>query len=311
MVKLALQFLYIKDQKIKTSNFCQTLNKTIMKRKLILLAAILGLTVANAQETAEEGPKDGWTKTGTISFLLNQSAFDNWIAGGESNISGTLGINYDFNLLKGDWTWDNKLIAAFGLTKIEGEDTQKSDDRLEWNSLLGRKASGNWYYSGFLNFKTQFADDLDSDTDGPTKFLSPAYLQIGPGMLWKKSDNLKVNIAPATSRIIIVDKELTLPNKAYFGVEEGKSTRYELGASISGYAKFNLMENVSMENILNLYSNYLEDPQNIDLDYTMNLVMTINKYLSANLAFQTIYDDNAFKGFQTREVFGLGVNYNF
>ena len=117
-----------------------------MKKTLLLLAVLLGLSATYAQETTDEGPKDGWTKTGTISFLLNQSAFDNWIAGGESNISGTLGINYDFNLLKGDWTWDNKLIAAFGLTKIEGQDTQKSDDRLEWNSLLGRKASGNWYY---------------------------------------------------------------------------------------------------------------------------------------------------------------------
>lgn len=130
-------------------------------------------------------------------------------------------------------------------------------------------------------------------------------------MLWKKSDNLKVNIAPATSKLVIVDKDLTLPMEAYFGVEEGKSTRYELGAAIGAYYKFNLMENVSMENILNLYSNYLEDPQNVDVDYTMNLVMTINKYLSANLAFQAIYDDNAFRGLQTREVFGLGVNYNF
>jgi hypothetical protein len=285
--------------------------KIIMKKLLLLITILFGISTSYAQENTEEGPKDGWTKTGTISFLLNQSAFDNWVAGGQSNVSGTLGLNYDFNLLKNDWTWDNKLIAAFGITKIKGQDSQKSDDRLEWNSLLGRKASGNWYYSAFLNFKTQFADDLDSDTDGPTKFLSPAYLQIGPGMLWKKSDNLKVNIAPATSRLVIVDKDLTLPNDAYFGVEEGKSTRYELGASIGAYAKFNLMENVSMENILNLYSNYLEDPQNVDLDYTMNLVMTINKYLSANLAFQTIYDDNAFEGFQTREVFGLGVNYSF
>jgi len=66
-----------------------------------------------------------------------------------------------------------------------------------------------------------------------------------------------------------------------------------------------------MENILNLYSNYLEEVQNVDLDYTMNIVMSINKYLSANLSFQTIYDDNAFEGLQTREVFGLGINYGF
>jgi len=281
-----------------------------MKKQTLLFVALLICSITFSQEKEEE-PKDGWKRSGNISFLINQSAFDNWIAGGNSNITGTVGVNYDFNYKKGDINWDNKLILAFGLTKIKGEDVQKSDDRIEWNSLLGKKASGYWFYSAFLNFKTQFADDLDSDTDGPTKFLSPGYLQFGPGMLWKKSDNLKVNFAPATAKLVIVDKNLTLPNDAYFGVEEGKSTRFELGAAIGAYYKFNLMENVSMENILNLYSNYLEETQNVDLDYTMNIVMSINKYLSANLSFQTIYDDNAFEGFQTREVFGLGINYGF
>ena len=66
-----------------------------------------------------------------------------------------------------------------------------------------------------------------------------------------------------------------------------------------------------MENILNLYSNYLDKPQNVDVDYQMNLVMKINKYMSANLALQTIYDDNAITKVQVRQVFGLGVNYGF
>ena len=66
-----------------------------------------------------------------------------------------------------------------------------------------------------------------------------------------------------------------------------------------------------MENILNLYSNYLEDPQNVDLDYTMNLNMKVNKYLSANVIFQAIYDDNAVGAFQIREVLGVGFNYGF
>mgnify|MGYP000200103167 CR=1 FL=1 len=66
-----------------------------------------------------------------------------------------------------------------------------------------------------------------------------------------------------------------------------------------------------MENIANLYSNYLDKPGNVDIDYQMNLVMKINKYLSTNVSFQAIYDDNAFQGFQTRQVFGLAVNFGF
>lgn len=278
-------------------------------KKILLIILSVQLSSSFAQNNEE--PQPNWTKKGIITFLVNQSSFENWIAGGISNVSGALSINYDFNYKKNDWTWENKLIANFGLTKIKNQDIQKSSDLLEWNSVVGKKAKGYWYYSAFLNFKTQFADDLDKDTKGPTKFLSPGYLQFGPGMLWKKSDNLKVNIAPATSRLIIVDKDLTKPDKGYFGVEEGKSTRYELGASVGAYYKLDLMKNISMENILNLYSNYLEDPQNVDLDYTMNLVMSVNDFISANLSYQTIYDDNAFRGLQTRQVFGIGINYNF
>jgi hypothetical protein len=71
------------------------------------------------------------------------------------------------------------------------------------------------------------------------------------------------------------------------------------------------MTNVSVENTLNLFSNYLDRPQEVDLDYSLAIVMKINRYLSTNLAFQTIYDNNAFPGFQTRQVFGAGVNFGF
>ena len=283
-----------------------------MKNIVLLIALTIQIQSIYSQEVTQESPPvSPWKKVGTFSFLVNQSSFDNWIAGGVSNISGAIGVNYDFNYSKANWSWDNKIIVAFGITKIKAQDIQKSNDRLEWNSVLGKKAKGIWNYSLFLNFKTQFTDDLNSETKGPTRILSPGYLQVGPGMLWKKSDDLKVNIAAATSKLIVVDKELTLPDDAYFGVEEGSSVRYELGASIGAYYKFTLMENITMENILNMYSDYLEDPQNVDFDYTINIVMGINKYFSTNLAFQAIYDDNAFQGLQTRQMIGLGINYSF
>ncbi|MBT8255822.1 MAG: DUF481 domain-containing protein, partial [Bacteroidia bacterium] len=150
---------------------------------------------------------------------------------------------------------------------------------------------------------------------------SPGYLQAGPGMLWKKSDNLKVNIAPATARVILVSGDFTEvmggqtaedafnDMGGYFGVDANETTRFEFGAAVGAYAKFNVMENISLENVLNLYSNYLEDPQNVDIDYTLNLVMSINKWITANFVFQAIYDDNAVEGFQIREGLGIGVTY--
>ena len=280
-----------------------------MKRGFFLL--LLVSTVGFSQETVVDSTKH-WTRKGVFTFLANQSSFSNWQAGGQNNFAGNVGINYDFNYKNGDWNWDNKIIAAYGLTKIKGADTQKTDDRLEFNSLLGKKASGYWFYSAFFNFKTQMDTGLDPATQTVriSHFFSPAFFQFGPGMLWKKSDNLKVNIAPATSKLIVVHDHFTEFGSS-FGVEQGETTRYELGAAINGYYKFNIMENVSVENILNLYSNYLEEAKNVDIDYQLNIVMKINKYLSTNFAFQTIYDDNAFRGFQTKQIIGLGVNYGF
>ena len=301
-------------------------------RKIALLAlCVFGMINAKAQNTEKENLKkneealkksgeerpSGWVKKGVITALASQSSFNNWLAGGQNNFSGNANLNYDFNYKDSLWTWDNKFLLAYGINKIKGADTQKTDDRIEFNSLAGRKAFGeHWYYSMFFNFKTQMDSGLDPETRTVriSHFFSPAYFQFGPGLLWKKNDNLKVNIAPATSKIIVVHGHFTdgLPDGiTYFGVEGGKTMRYELGAALNAYFKYEIMANVSAENILNLYSNYLEDPQNVDLDYQLNIVMKINKYLTTNFSFQTIYDDNAFEGFQTRQILGVGATYGF
>ncbi|MEQ3661800.1 MAG: DUF3078 domain-containing protein [Flavobacterium sp.] len=268
---------------------------------------------SGAEVKAKDTTNLGWKRGGNFVFLFNQSAFNNeWLGGGTSNMAGNIGINYDFNYKTPNMIWDNKIIIAYGLTKLKGKESTKSDDRIEFTSLLGKKASGYWFYSGFLNFKTQMDSGFDPATQTVkiSHFFSPAYLQAGPGMLWKKSDNLKVNIAPATSRMIFVHDHFTEFGSA-FGVEQGETTRFEFGAALNAYYKFSIMENVTMENIANLYSNYLDDPGNVDIDYQINLVMKINKYLSTNVAFQAIYDDNAIGAFQIREVFGLGLNVTF
>ena len=307
-----------------------------MKKITLFSMFFIGLISANAQDsTIPADTVKAWKSKGIFTLLLNQSSFSNWQAGGENNISGTVGVNYDLNYKKDDWTWDNKVIASYGLVKTNNSAFEKkTDDRFEFNSLVGKTAFGLWSYSFFANFKTQFTKGYFYGTDAfgkeireeNTNILSPGYLTFGPGMSWKKNDNLKFNLAPATSKITFVDSYYTqdrlvvdgadiIPfdyvDGEYFGVDEGKSMRYELGFYAAGYYRFAVMTNVTFENIISLYSNYLEDPQNVDLDYQLNIVMKINKFLSTNLSFQTIYDDNAFRGFQTREVFGLAVNVNF
>lgn len=303
-----------------------------MKKIIFTLFICLITSLGIAQEDDEkESPKDGWSKSGNFSLLFNQAAFNaEWTGGGTSNIAGNISLTYDLNFRKGKISWDNRFMGDYGLTKINGDEfARKTNDRIEINTIVGYQIDeGLWSYSFFTNFRSQFAKGFEfNETTNPitrvetTRFMSPGYLQFGPGLSWKKNDNFKINIAPATSRFIFVHSKFTkvgndptaidaFNENPYFGVEANQTTRFEFGASVSAYFKKEVMENVTMENVLNLYANYLEDPQNVDVDYTMNVVMKINKLLSANFVFQAIYDDNAAKGFQIREVFGLGVNFS-
>ena len=311
-----------------------------MKKLLLLSVLISGLSFAQLKDVNKEISKiaiqnndtiEGWKNGGTFSFLFNQSAFSNWVSGGVNNIAGNVSVNYDINYKKGPWNWDNKIILAYGVSKNQGDevDYRKTDDRIELNSLVGREAFGYWKYSLFANFRTQFTDGYNYNSnnlpagttykDFPNSgFMKPAYLTFGPGLLWKQSDNLKFNIAPVTSKVtLLLDKVYDLKTfkssdeVEMFGVEPGKHYRYELGMYATGYYKVQLMENITLENIAVFYSNYLSKFKNIDVDYTMNLAMKINKYITTNLTVQTVYDDDAFKGLQVREVFGLGFNLNF
>ncbi|GGG92627.1 protein of unknown function precursor [Polaribacter pacificus] len=275
-----------------------------------ILAVLCFVSIAvTAQETKDDN-KGPWEKSGTFTFLLSQSSFSNWVAGGNNTVSGNVGLNYDFNYQKNGITWDNKLMMQYGINSVKGEESKKTDDMIQFNSLVGKKAKGYWSYSFFLNIKTQFTDGFDYSKTPKLKtsgFFAPAYFSFGPGMLWKKSNNFNFNLAPLTSKITVVSDEFS----GQYGTDLGSTTRYELGFNASLFHKTALMENVVMQNIVNVYSNYLDKPGNIDIQYQLMFDMQINKYLSTNLNFHTIVDDNASSKVQFKEVFGLGVNYKF
>jgi len=299
-----------------------------MKKTLLVAFSLLFCTALSyAQEENDSIPANGWTREGNVQLLFNQSAFNKeWTGGGTSSVAGNLTVDYEFNYRMDEFTWDNKILANYGLTKVKGDEfARKTSDRLELNSIAGKQIEEtDFYYSWFLNFRTQFDKGYEFGEDPETgetirtettHFLSPAYLQTGPGIMYKKDDNFVLNLAPATARFIFVDKDFTsvegYEDGDYFGVDEGKSMRFELGASLSAFVSYEVLENVNMEHSLALYSNYLDKPGNIDIDYLLNLEMGINDYLSANFIFQAIYDDNAVAAFQIREVFGLGINFGF
>jgi len=278
-----------------------------MKNIIFLLFLLLKIN-SFSQEKIDSIPK--WKMHGRFAFIFNQSSFSNWASGGENTVAGNINLNYDINFKKGNWNWDTRLITSYGLSHISNKGYRKTDDRFELNSLLGLKTGNYWFLSFIGNFRSQYTKGFDYKKDPKvlvSEFLSPAYLTYGPGMLWKKSNDLHLNIAPATARYTFVSDLFS----GKFGVEEGENTAFSLGFNFSSYYKLTIMENVEMENILTLYTDYLVMIGNIDVDYQTNIRFIVNKHIKMHITFHTIMDDDASSKVQFRQLFGLGVNYNF
>ncbi len=291
-----------------------------MKTRLVAVLMLMSVFAFSQEEETKM-----WTINGKVGVNTSQVGFYNWAQGGQNSIAGLGFFQLNANMKKDNWTWDNKLDLEYGLMQNEGEIVKKSDDRIELDSCVGRQASGHWYYSGFLNFKTQFTDGFDytkNDTVAISTFMAPAYLTFGLGMDYKPVDYFSATISPISSKITFVMDDV-LSDAGSFGVDpaeydsmgkkvkDGKKVRFELGATATLLFKKDILKNVNLMSKLDLFSNYLKNPQNIDVSWENVITMKINSYLNAMIKTHLIYDDDVDIAREVDGVMHLGPAVQF
>ncbi len=295
-------------------------------KKIVWMALVLSsFSIAAAQDIEDEVKKEGWTKGGVASLNFSQVALSNWAAGGENSFAGVAFFQGFANYVQGRATWDNTLNLGYGLQKQGEANWFKTNDKLEFASKYGFQASENWFYSGLLDFKTQFYKGYESvdANEYISNFFAPAYLSLALGMDYKPSENLSVLLSPLSSKFTFVTDTM-LSNKGAFGVEAGKHVKSEFGAFVKIEYKRELMKNINYATKLDLFSNYLHKPQNIDVNWDNLLTFKINDYFNASLMFNMIYDDDIefevddngdgimdrqVPKLQWKEMFGIGLSY--
>jgi len=287
-----------------------------MKQNFLFFFLLISLNTFSQKEVKKDTL---WTTRGNVAILLNQTGFSDWVGGGTNNFSGTIKFDYEWEFEDQGWNWLTNFDSAYGLAKYKNAPfARKIDDRILLQSIIGKEFTKNLSFSAFFNFTSQIGNGYkyskDSDNNEirelTTRIFSPAYFQLGSGFLWKKDEKLWINYSPIASRLILVSKKFTQDLKSgdtYFGVPPNKTSRYELGANLTFHSEGNLLENVKYKQDLKLFSNYLEDASNVDLDYLAQIDVDVNPILSTQLIFQLIYDDNAISRLQVREVFGVGL----
>ncbi len=274
-----------------------------MKKLLFTLILAFSLVVVNGQTDSTKN----WSLGGDVGFNTSQIGFTNWAQGGQNSIAGMTFLHLFANYKKDKWSWDNYMNLEYGLMQQGKDVLKKSDDLLEIGTKIGHKASKSWYYTAQASFKSQFSKGYDYDNYVDeniyiSNFMAPAYILAGLGMDYKPNDNLSFYVSPVTIKYIIVNDD-TLSKYGAFGVQKeeigengnliaAEKTRLELGAYIKFMFKHEIAKNVNFLTTLDLYSNYLEDPQNVDVDWKVELIMKINSFLNASIKTHLIYDDN-------------------
>jgi hypothetical protein len=315
-----------------------------MKTKIFTLIMVIFIAsrISSAQVTeAEKALRTisvdttlGWKSGGILSVNFAQTSLTNWAAGGQNSVAVNGLFSGFANLKKEKSVWDNSLDIGYGLLKQgKKSDFMKTDDKIDLLSKYGREAYKNFYYSALLNFKTQMAPGYNYPNDSVkiSNLFAPAYLLIAVGMDYKPNAYFSAFIAPLTAKFTFVNDPF-LSNAGAFGVTPGEKLKSEIGGYVrviysKNDFKSEILKNVSFTTKIDLFSNYADKPQNIDVSWENQIAMKVNKYLSFNFNTHLLYDDNtkvkvdrnkdgqldAYPGSraQFKEIFGAGFSYKF
>jgi hypothetical protein len=270
-----------------------------------------------------------WSFGGTGTMHFSQGFYENWKKGGESNIASLSVLNIFGNYAKKKLKWSNNAEVRLGALKPEGNDWRKNEDEIEIASKFGLRAFRHWFYTISVNAKSQAFKGLKYKEDTSwvvSNFLSPAILNFGVGMDYSPSKSLSVYISPINSKLTYVNDTALIDQTAY-GLKENEKSRYEAGFQMKSQLKIDITNDILLENKLDLFSNYSDHPENIDVNWQVLLVMKISKYISSNISTHLIYDhDIKFPKtvekngeeitknvplLQFKEILSIGLSYKF
>jgi hypothetical protein len=235
-----------------------------------------------------------WKDRLEASFILSQASLSNWVKGGENSLSTSMDITEFVN-------YENKSLnlASFNFARIKlgilasGGNVRKNLDLIETNSKLNHKAFGKFDFSGILLFKTQLFKGYNYPNDSVpvSKMFNPAVLTIGFGLDYKPNKTTSINFSPFSYKGTYMTDTLDYDQTMY-GIPHNKKALHEPGVSLMVTNEYKPVKTVSIVNRLQLFTNYVSNPQNIDVDWEMIATASLNWFTDVRFNTHLIYDDD-------------------
>ncbi|MDL2241152.1 DUF3078 domain-containing protein [Bacteroidales bacterium OttesenSCG-928-K22] len=300
-----------------------------MKKNLILTLAFLcllnvSLFAQDATPDTTAAPKK-WDLGLTTSINFSQVTFTNWAAGGDNSFSLNSFVNTFANYKNGKHNWDNSLQLGYGIINTKDQPLKKSDDKINLDSKYGWEINKLFRVTASLNAKTQFSSTYEYKDDGTanlvSNFMAPGYLTAGVGIDIVPLKWLSINVSPAVGKLTFVTIEEL---QVQYGNDLGQVCKPRFGGLIKIDMKKEVLKNVELASNLTLFTDYLDESSfDIAVNWDVFIIMKINKFLSANLTTNLIWDrdilttDTNGDGVkdvakaQFKELFGIGLTFSF
>jgi hypothetical protein len=261
-----------------------------------------------------------WKKGILYSLNFSQASLSNWSAGGDKfSLSVSSILNTYANYKKGKNSWDNSFEFNFGYVNSTSLGSRKNDDRFDLVSKYGYALNNKLNIAALFNLRSQFFKGYTYE--GVTKnfasnFMSPGYVLQSFGLDYKPSQAYSLFFSPITGRWVFVTDPV-LSARGLYGVKSGENSTFEIGA----FANLNFMKeiapNITFKSRLDLFSNYRNNPQNVDLFMTNLLTAKLSKLFNVTWGVDMIYDDDAklfgpngnSPSLQFKSLVGIGVQF--
>ncbi|RYY40237.1 MAG: DUF3078 domain-containing protein [Chitinophagaceae bacterium] len=325
-----------------------------MRRSLLMAAAICTAVVSVAQKAPKkQNPK--WRKGAAISIVGAQTGSRNLVSAPEKySITGVASAylfankswgksNWDTAKYAARHTWNSSVDLSYGVANVQSTGIRKVDDKLEiYTRYVYHTAKRKWLGFGLSgDMRTQFSNGYDY-SEAPRRrvsgFFAPAYLTFHGAAYFQPRKNLFFGAGPFARWTIVSnspysytyqggvkpngEREQTLASR--YAVDPVKTSRFEAGAMLTAGYERKLAKNVYYRGRIDWSWDFNatrigRETNWMDVYWTNNFSMHVNKWLKVVYNYDLIYDGNLRTfgdnknddAVQMRSVLGIGVGIGF
>lgn len=256
----------------------------------------------------------------------SQAAYKDWQEGGLNSLSFTAALGGAAERKGNHWAQSHSVRLALGFLDQENREIRKSEDLISLQTGLQYQGDGFFklfnptlagrlrtqFAKGFNYSENPYSDEMGhpfADLEPPVQtsaFFAPATITETLGLTYEPVDPFSVRLGVASKQTIVAEPDF----RVLYGVAEDKLVRVEAGGQFSSTLDQQLSENIHYHSQLNAFYavNQLETPP--DFIWENMIELEVNDWLSTNLEFVAVYDEDSVGAIQIKEVISVGVSFS-